>query len=202
MTDFGTTLFEKAHDSQTKFDYFLCSVAGALFAFIAQTYTPQKLDSVFSILQSASLIMLAMSFYCGIKRIQTTINVTRINQQIESHASTAKSLLVLLNTNQEVFKNETSGERADRGKLKSKHEECLPEISEMQCNVRNTIPRSRIYSLAQLNFLFGGFLLILTAKFLQPYQSDFHPPTHAIIQATNMPAPSLLGIQTNKPAHP
>ena len=39
-----TDLFSKQHASNEKLDYFMCTVAGALFAYIGQTFSPEKVS--------------------------------------------------------------------------------------------------------------------------------------------------------------
>jgi hypothetical protein len=55
-------LFTKQHASNEKLDYFMCSVAGALFAYIGQTFTPEKLPTKCCIVSILSLILLSYPF--------------------------------------------------------------------------------------------------------------------------------------------
>jgi hypothetical protein len=57
-----TDLFSKSHDSNEKFDYFMCSVAGALFAYLGQTFTPEKLSLKCCIATFAALIFFSPLF--------------------------------------------------------------------------------------------------------------------------------------------
>jgi hypothetical protein len=184
---------------QVKFDYFLCGVAGALFAYIAQTYTPQKLDNAFSILQFASLLTLALSFYFGVKRIQTANMVTRLNYN-EWKAGDAAEKITKALQDAVTFQNDLTGDVASRKTLESERAVHLKEVSECKFHAEKESQKARRFGAMQLYFLLGGFLIILSAKVFQPYEMDFSRHSAAITQTTNTPAQSPVGIQTNKPA--
>ena len=63
-------LYSKSRDDLAKFDYFICSVAGAIFAYVAQHYTPKVLAINAATLEPISLMLLGASFYCGVRRIE------------------------------------------------------------------------------------------------------------------------------------
>ena len=44
-------LFRKGHESADKFDYFICTVAGAIFAYDAEHYLPRRLDFSFHLFE-------------------------------------------------------------------------------------------------------------------------------------------------------
>jgi hypothetical protein len=75
-------LFGITQKSSERFDYFVCGVAGALFAYIGEHYEPHKLEFGFSLLEPISLVMLACSFFVGLKQIETVIVQRRINYKI------------------------------------------------------------------------------------------------------------------------
>lgn len=81
MSDKSFDLFSKEHAASEKFDYFICSVAGALFAYIAQNYQPHKLDSWYHCLMPAALLSLTLSFLFGAWLIKKGIEITKINKE-------------------------------------------------------------------------------------------------------------------------
>jgi hypothetical protein len=199
-------LFEISKKADIKFDYFMCSVAGALFAYIAQTYTPQKLDNFFSVFQTVSLLLLAASFYCGIRRIQIINSVLRFNYDVALNTDNAGNITKVLRESKigqgESFRHATTGEPIDRQKLETQRSQLLEKIQKIQGLVQKERKKGGQHGRIQVNFLILGFAIILLSKVLQPYQSDFSHHPNAIGQTTNTQTQSLAGSQTSKPAQP
>jgi hypothetical protein len=89
-------LFRKGHEAADKFDYFVCTVAGAIFAYSAQHYSPRRLDFDWPLLEPISLLLLALAFYFGLKRIEASRTVTQINHSVVDCEDKAKQLAQLL----------------------------------------------------------------------------------------------------------
>src|ERR1017187_1350311 len=121
MSEKADEVFGLSHKSSEKFDYFLCSVSGALFAYIAQTFTPQRLDNPFSALQTASLLFLAISFYAGIRRIQYRNAMIRENHVMLANAEHAAKLTELLSNPGDSFRNKRTGKNEDRQTVQNQH---------------------------------------------------------------------------------
>ena len=81
MSERSIEVYFKADESSEKFDYFVCSVAGALFAYIGRDYVPRKLGLGIPLIEPLSLVFLVASFYCGIKRIECKIHARRLNHK-------------------------------------------------------------------------------------------------------------------------
>jgi len=75
-------LYSKGKDAADKFDYFVCTVAGAIFAYIVQHYTPKVLAWDAATLEPVSLVLLAFSFYFGIKRIELGATIIHIDKDL------------------------------------------------------------------------------------------------------------------------
>jgi hypothetical protein len=56
-------------------------LAGALFAYIGQTYTPHKLDDWYYWLMPLALICLTICFLCGWRRLQLANKATETNRK-------------------------------------------------------------------------------------------------------------------------
>lgn len=197
-TESTIAAFERSSKAQIKFDYFMCGVAGALFAYIAQTYAPQKLDNCFSILQTASLLMLAISFYCGIKRIQTTNAVLRLNYKTFNANDVAENITGCLKDEKAlVATHAATGKPTTRQELEGQRANLLQLIDNYKKEVLVLQKKGNRLGWIQVNFLFFGFLLILVAKISQPYQSDFSPRPNATNRTMNTPVQSLAGNQSN-----
>jgi hypothetical protein len=75
-------LYKKSQDAADKFDYFVCAVSGSLFAYIAEHYSPKPLAIDVYLLEPISLLLLAASFICGVKRIAVCVGLIHIDQKI------------------------------------------------------------------------------------------------------------------------
>jgi hypothetical protein len=75
-------LYKKGKDAADKFDYFVCTVSGAIFAYIAQHYTPKVLAIDAATLEPVSLLLLAGSFFCGLKRIELGATIIHIDRDL------------------------------------------------------------------------------------------------------------------------
>ena len=200
MNDESTALFHRAHESLLKYDYYLCTVAGALCAYIAQTYTPQRLDSVFSILQTTSLMFLAASFWVGVKRIQITNMFIRLDYEYLEMRSAIEDYDESLEKGFPSYTNTTTGESITREELKLKRNALVGQLAQRNAQTPAEKLKARHLGMAQMYLLLTGFSIIVIAKVWQPYQSDFsHHPT-ATALTTNTPAQSLLETQANKPS--
>lgn len=204
MGDYLEILYERASEEQSKFNYFMCGVAGSLFAYIAQTYTPQRLDNLYSYLQTCALILLASSFYCGIKRIQFAAKAIRLNSATRLSELNAENATAALKRGaKEGFSgiNESvTGIPVTPEKLELRRTESLAAAAKCEKLIEEMNRKAKIQGWFQVNLLFLGFVLIFSAKVLQPYQSEISPRLGAIIQTTNKMPLSALEIQTNKPA--
>jgi len=64
-------------DSAQRFDYFITGLIGAVVAFIAQAYAPDKIGLNPSTLETLSLVILFASFWFGFKRIESNVEAFR-----------------------------------------------------------------------------------------------------------------------------
>jgi hypothetical protein len=200
MSDANELVYSKSHDAKLKFDYFICSVAGALFAYIAQTYIPQKLDSAFSIIQTIALLFLALSFYFGIRRIQYSSLSTELNFTLLQAEKGAANITETLKKFTE-YHHKITGKSLSRESLELSRTDFLAQSEDCRNRLQGSKSRARHFGRFQVYFLLAGFVIIFVSKVLQPYQLGFHHQ-NATGQITNKSEPSPLRSQTNKPAQP
>jgi hypothetical protein len=202
MSDRSTDIYGLAHASIEKFDYFICGVTGALFAYLSQTYQPHKIEDAFSILQISSLLLLAASFYAGMKRIQFFILMTRINHEALSASEAAGKITTSLfeYSGANVFHNQGSGELKKPEELERKRVDHLKQAKDLEGSFPMVRKKAICYGRVREGFLLAGFATILLSKVWQPYQQSSSPLPHATSPATNTPAQSILPAlnQTNK----
>jgi hypothetical protein len=202
VTEQSSEVFEMHQKGSQKLDYFLCSIAGALFAYITQTYSPQKLDNIFSILQTAALLILSVSFYAGIRRIQYANAMFRYNHDMLCANQDVVKLDALLNLPEKhsSFRNQSTGQTESRLQIEQKRLSRIEDAGaaeQLMAKARKKLAR---HGQSQLRLLFLGFLAILVSKILQPYESDFHRAPSPIKWPTNevRQLESIGNSQTNK----
>jgi hypothetical protein len=74
-------LYRRGHEAAEKLDYFICGVAGALFACIGQNYKPHKIEFGLTLIEPLALVLLAFAFFAGLKRIEMCNAATHINHE-------------------------------------------------------------------------------------------------------------------------
>jgi hypothetical protein len=159
--------FEHYRDASQRFDYLVTGAVGALCAYIAQTYIPQKLGLNSNTLELVSLLVLVASAVAGFKRIEYTITLHKLNFRFLDRGEVRGHLIA--NTNGETFINIHSGDIITpeyASQLISKVDKELPEIDK---NIKKYgILSSRAYKVRNYALLIG-FLLLLLSRVLKPY---------------------------------
>jgi hypothetical protein len=165
-------LYKLSLEGATKFDYFICGAAGALLAYTAQTSTFTKLETISAVLQASGILILAISFYCGIRRIQYSNAQLRYNHVMLNGEKKAKEIETLLKLNpDETFLcngvSETRKEVENKllsYRLASKNGEKLMH----KCG-----NKLAFHGKIQLYFLFVGFFAIVFSRLSLPYEPIF-----------------------------
>src|ERR1700722_18797475 len=96
MNDKSFELFSKEHAASEKFDYFICSIAGALFAYIGQTYAPHTFDCWYYYLMPGALLLLTVSFLFGLWLIKVSKDITKLNQTYVSYHEANQQIQIQL----------------------------------------------------------------------------------------------------------
>ena len=81
MTERTDEFFHSWISAAHRFDYFVTGSTGALMAFIAKTYAPQRIDLSPSTLEPLALVLLLVSFIFGLKRIRHGVTAMRLSYQ-------------------------------------------------------------------------------------------------------------------------
>jgi hypothetical protein len=205
MNERSIEVYGTMHGASVKFDYFICSVSGALFAYIAQTYSPHKIEVGFSILEPISLLLLAVSFFAGLKRIETANTITRLNHNMlesdEKAGEIAKTLASRDLKPHHTFVNVVGGESIDVSTLQNLRLQYMEASKKSKSAIAKQNKLAvRYYKIRDI-FLLLGFLTIFSAKVLQPYQHDNSTSLFATPSVSNPPAQLATSLehQTNKP---
>lgn len=162
-------VFRAGQEAAQKFDYFMAGLTGAIIAYIAQAYTPKKLAFDHHSLEPLGLVLLALSFYFGLKRIESTITATRMNfQSLHESESAGAYTKAIAEGRSPLAYNPSTGEIVgdDLHGRRDRHMKRSERASELHEEVATKA--SRYYKLRNW-FLLAGFAAIFSAKILSPY---------------------------------
>jgi hypothetical protein len=181
-------LFRKGHEAADKFDYFVCTVAGAIFAYDAEHYVPRRLDFSFHSLESVSLLLLALAFYCGLKRIEASRTVTQLNHGLVDCEDKAKQLALLILD--PTATRHISGQISDKSNLDQERQKYLKYAKANETNIPKFVRKATRHQKMRDIFLLCGFVAIFLAKVLQPYGADVSAAATATVPPAQIQSPS------------
>jgi len=163
-------VFIASLEGDQKFDYFVCGVAGALFAYIGQTYTPHKIELSISLFEPASLILLALAFFAGLHRIQTVNVISRINHKVlRAHEEAARLTEQMASGG--TIHYPMGGQILDRSSAEAFVDKRLKSALRMESKLLAQGKRSERLYKTRDRLLLCGFVAIFFSKVLQPYAS-------------------------------
>jgi hypothetical protein len=174
MNEISKAIYTRESTSVEKFDYFVCSVAGALFAYVGQTYTPHKLDTSFSMLMPVALAYLTLCFFFAFRRIQLANIGIKLNkdvikenqdcihitEQLNAHAASKVPVKII---------DSATGKDTTPKLLSERRDKKLAKMKEMEKLARRKIKWANSFEYFRDICLLLAFLMIIAAKILQPY---------------------------------
>jgi len=161
--------FDGARDGQSKFDYFVAGLTGAMFAYIVQTYTPKILSFTPDVLEPFSLLLLAVSFFLALKRIEASNLVQGCNYEHLDFAEKAGGMTEAMMKVTGVGYNVHSGEAIHPSDLPGKREVYMQMATEAEQASQLYARRAEVWYRYRNLFLLAGFSAIFLSKLLQPY---------------------------------
>jgi hypothetical protein len=175
MNEKSFELFSKEHEASVKFDYFICSIAGALCAYIGQTYTPHIFNSWYYFIMPIALLSLAICFLFALWLIKVSKDITKLNKEYVSYTEENEHIKNSLND-----LNKTTGKPHETflniaGTL-DKREDLIARFKQNFSRIEYKLKESsgkagfadKLELLRNVS-LAVGFILILVSKFIQPY---------------------------------
>lgn len=181
-------LFKKGYEATDKFDYFICSIAGAIFAYDAEHYIPHRLHFDVHLFDPVSLLLLAISFCFGLMRIDASRMVTKYNHNSVDFWDKALHLAKKIqNPEREHGWNEQQ-----LALLHQQHQEHQVAATIADKRIWDFARRASVFQKFRNLFLFVGFLAIFFAKLLLPYAPDASDATNGANQ------PPQIQLQTTQ----
>jgi hypothetical protein len=170
MSDEILTVFEKETAAREKYIYFVCGVAGALFAYIGKDFSPVHPLTCVAILTISAMAALALSLAIGMAHIQCFIQALSKNKDILVNKDDLKKC------NMSIFKYKTGEANYTRDLMTG--EEPTIEVTEERIKALTAIMaqnqqkmhkwvRGALISFTVCHvFLMLGFLLLILSKFV------------------------------------
>lgn len=156
-------LYENWLSASDKFDYFVLGLTGAVCAYIAKGFVPQKMSFTPNTVELIALTLLLVSLVFGFRRLEKSIIVHSVTFQLHSR----EELLQKLKDNPHDTVTDP-----DSGKSRSKDDEIKllsDRISEAKSGRdKAVIAAERLYKWRNL-FLFGGVFALLISKIWSAY---------------------------------
>lgn len=172
MSQQSVHLIGKTHESETKFDYFVCGLAGAIFAYILKDYAPRRIDFGISMLEPMALLFLSFAFFMGLKRIESTKMLNLLNYEfLDASEKAGEMTAALLKAGEGPSFNRETGEVYNPAIIEQKRQNYRLEAQVLEPLITERIRISGRYYTARNCFLYLGFITIFAAKILQPYQT-------------------------------
>lgn len=177
-------IYKKGHEAADKFDYFVCTVAGAIFAYDAEHYTPKHFGFDFYLLEPISLLLLAMAFVFGLKRIESVRTTTLLNHNMVDCTLRAKELSQMLE-NQVPIRN-YAGQLRDPAEVRRERQSFVDDVKKYSAMNRVEMLRAGKFQRLRDLFLIAGFAAIFLAKVLKPYAADAYSDANATNQLVRL----------------
>lgn len=154
-------LYRRGHEAAEKLDYFICGVAGAIFAYLGQGYKPHKIELSLTLIEPLALALLAGAFFAGIKRIEMCNAATHINHEQLKVDEQNKELLKLMEDSEE-----------NRKMFEPQWAAVLQRKVNLDKTLRDAQRKAKIYYHLRNKLLTCGFVAVVLSKLLSPYAAN------------------------------
>jgi hypothetical protein len=151
-------LYRRGQEAAEKLDYFICGVAGALFAYIGQTYQPHKIEFGITLIEPFSLLCLAAAFLAGLRRIEASNAEVNIEHDQLKLDAQIEGLAKLMEKDRALFEPQWAAAASRRLSLGKVFLEARAKASRYY-HIRN-------------RFLICGLSAVFLSKLLSPYAAN------------------------------
>lgn len=171
------TLYNASHEAGQKLEYFITGVIGAMFAYSVQNYTPHIIGWDARTLEPIAILCLAVSFFCGLKRIEAHYHHLGISYEKNQAIGDAKVMdeaLRLIHADPLRHQPRQSIEDIQKSLeiSVSRAKSATPILDRLDRQI-GALYRARNW------LMLAGFFLIVAAKIADPYSTTTKQPTQA-----------------------
>ena len=166
-TERSDKVYDNWRQGAEKFDYFVLGLTGALCAYISQTYTPEKLGINPGTLELLSLALLVSAAIAGFKRVETIIEITRLNHWM-LRTNEERGALISKSRSQPML-NESTGDILSPQMVQQHVNALTRSIPSFDLQIKNAqLSALRWYRIRNVLIL-AGFVVLVSAKVLSAY---------------------------------
>ncbi|MDF1811416.1 MAG: hypothetical protein P1V20_04360 [Verrucomicrobiales bacterium] len=188
-------VYDAAHAAQQKFEYFLTGSIGAMFAYTAQTYNPEKLGVNPSTIEAAAIITFAVAFFLGICRISAIyISLAISYEQLHARAD-AKAIREGLKTVDSVAESLSPQQKENRDQLRQLLASKESRSQSAQALRDEAHRKGLLYHNSRNYLLMLGFGLLICSKLWTPYFDSRQMPQEHKLEQSKPSQASLPGDQ-------
>lgn len=151
-------LYKRGQEAVEKFDYFVCGVTGAVFSYEIHNYSPEKLRFDFSLFEPLSLLLLAVAFIFGLKRLSTASLAANLNHRLIDVQDKAEQCARILEHPERG--RDLAGNPIDVPAMKKLHQGFLDEWQKLNEPLSLADKKAKMYYKCRDRFLIAGFAAI------------------------------------------
>jgi len=166
-TERSDKVYDNWRQGAEKFDYFVLGVTGALCAYISQTYTPEKLGLNPGTLELLSLVLLVCAAAAGFKRVETVIEITRLNHWV-LRANEERGELISKSRSQPIL-NKLTGDILSPQEVQQHLNALARSIPSFDLQVKNAQSSALHWYRIRNSLILVGFVVLVSAKILSAY---------------------------------
>jgi hypothetical protein len=181
MSEKSTSAHKIAQTESVKFDYFVCSVVAAIFAYLVKDFSPHKISFDFNTVETLALVCLVISFFAGFKRIELHNEFMRVNHSLLEAIEQAGILANVLNETPPKLPPDVLKRKFEL------HQEISAGTNIYREMLNKISPKAGFWYKTRNVFLYVGFSAIVLAKVLQPYETSVSNSSNTFLQQTNAP---------------
>ena len=164
MGDSIDALFQHTRESARKFEYFLLGVTLALLAYEGRTLSPHKLGLNAYTIEISGLLLLVLSVIAGFRHIEAMIATSSIN-----HTALSEETKRLRLVKGQFMYDTFSGKELTPDERERALFDLRGVVDRLNEELHRMVVRSYRWNRARMWLLIGGFVLLISARVLEPY---------------------------------
>jgi hypothetical protein len=155
-------------EAARKFDYFITALTGAVFSYLVNHLSPEKLGWNHFTMNVVSLLLLAWSIYLGFRRIETHHTILFTNGQLLECSEEAGNMMKVMVEGSPAY-NTGTGEHFSPQKAQMIYDRNQKAISSIESSLKTAIDKSASLYKWRNVLLALGFVSLLASKVAEPY---------------------------------
>ena len=167
MSEKSDEIWRDFQKGSEKFDYFIISLSGALFAYVGQSWKPEPLTNIYATSELAAIFLLALAVAAGLLHRKLVVDGLGLNHSLLFVGDQHTSILKALTTSEEGMARLAEGvflSQQEASEVLPLLEKAVPESIGLV--VKKTKAVARAYRTRNW-LLVAGFIVLAISKFAQ-----------------------------------